>query len=160
MSIHNEVRQILVNELGLTRESVREQACGFVGETLDRYLGSVAFEQTLNKLVAERVTRALERYRNQDRLETLINEQVRLALEKQAADFVAQHVSFKAQRSEELFDQDDCAMLLHCLTHVLAEGSALLSSHDTERIHILRGRIREMGNALKEQDEKNGNGTN
>lgn len=50
---HNSVRQVLMNELGLTRESIRELVGQIVEETLVKHLHSDQFQQQVVKVVEQ-----------------------------------------------------------------------------------------------------------
>lgn len=81
-STTQQVRQILVNELGLTRESVREEAEKYIAQTITRMLGG-----SLETVVSKQVERILgERIntwnRQPNRLQEMIELEVRQAIIK------------------------------------------------------------------------------
>lgn len=53
MSTMNDVRQILMNELGLTRESVRLEVETVVRDTVQTFLNSDRFDKALHRVIAE-----------------------------------------------------------------------------------------------------------
>lgn len=78
-----QVRQILVNELGLTRQSVREEAEKYIAQTITRMLG-----ENLEILVSREVRRVLSEqiktYSNQQgKFQAMIEENIRQAVMKQ-----------------------------------------------------------------------------
>lgn len=52
----NDVRQILMNELGLTRESIRKEVDRIVAGTIASHLRGDAFKQTLDRIVKAELT--------------------------------------------------------------------------------------------------------
>lgn len=57
MDTTNAVRQILMNELGLTRESVRTMVEDIVKETLDRKIETMIAEGYLQKMVDQSINK-------------------------------------------------------------------------------------------------------
>jgi len=51
MSHNNEVRQILMNELGLTRESIREEASKIIRETIAQHMKNLEHQGVIKELV-------------------------------------------------------------------------------------------------------------
>ena len=52
-TIHNSVRQVLVNELGLTRESVREETREFVREAVEKEVARMLAADQLRALIGD-----------------------------------------------------------------------------------------------------------
>lgn len=82
-STTQQVRQILVNELGLTRESVREEAEKYIAQTITRMFG-----ENLEILVSREVRRVLgEQIRTyssqQGKFQAMVEENIRQAVMKQ-----------------------------------------------------------------------------
>lgn len=50
-TVNNDVRQVLMNELGLTRESVREEAGAIIKETVDRRFNEDWMRQLEDRIV-------------------------------------------------------------------------------------------------------------
>lgn len=73
MSNINEVRQVLMNELGLTRDSVRAMATTIVEQMVDRHVQQLISSGHVEKLVSRSVEQALRvgRY-GQDSMKKLI----------------------------------------------------------------------------------------
>lgn len=59
-STTNQVRQILANELGLTRESVREMAREFVADTVEREIRRLVEGNDLDRIIAGQFARLAE----------------------------------------------------------------------------------------------------
>lgn len=81
-STTQQVRQVLVNELGLTRDSVREEAEAYIRQTIDRMWG-----QDIPRLVKEEVGRVLndsiETYqRGGSKIKELIQQEIRQQVTK------------------------------------------------------------------------------
>jgi len=51
--MNNKVREVLVNELGLTRESVREDAHQFIARVLERYINRLAAEGKIEEMLRQ-----------------------------------------------------------------------------------------------------------
>src|ERR1700759_3601056 len=68
----NRVRQVLMNELGLTRESVREEMTRIVADTIERALGTPDFQQRIDNIIETKVARALTRYSGSDELKMFV----------------------------------------------------------------------------------------
>lgn len=89
MQTTNQVRQILMNELGLTRDSVRKIAEDIVTKTVDRHMESLVSSGKLNQITEEAFQR---KYRDPKygyaEFKSLISE----AAAKAAKQFVADAV--------------------------------------------------------------------
>lgn len=53
----NQVRQILMNELGLTRDEIRKQMMVIVGETVDKAVAKMVNDKTIETIVRAEVSR-------------------------------------------------------------------------------------------------------
>jgi len=51
MSHNNDVRQILMNELGLTRESIREEASQIIRETIAQHMKNLEHQGVIQSIV-------------------------------------------------------------------------------------------------------------
>lgn len=87
-STQNQVRQVLVNELGLTRESIRQEMKAYVEQAVERHLGTDQFQQLLAERIFTRINTLLSSYRGEEKLEKIIITEVRSEIERQAKDFV------------------------------------------------------------------------
>lgn len=78
----NQVRQILVNELGLTRDSVREEANAYIRQTLERMLSGKL--ETLVSKEAERIIgeRINTWYRASGKFQEMVELEIRQAIVK------------------------------------------------------------------------------
>ena len=65
MSHNNEVRQILMNEFGLTRESIREEASKIIRETMEHHMKNMEHQGVLQAIV-EREFRAIVKGRGSE----------------------------------------------------------------------------------------------
>ena len=54
-STTNQIRQILMNELGITRESIREEVRNIVAETVLRYIQSIPLDEHINKAISKSI---------------------------------------------------------------------------------------------------------
>lgn len=62
-STTNQVRQVLMNELGLTRETVRAEMIAIIGETVGRALKVEQIDKRINDRIAFHVNVALKTWR-------------------------------------------------------------------------------------------------
>jgi hypothetical protein len=89
----NQVRQVLMNELGLTRESVREIMEEIVEETVQRHVNSAKFDERLSILV-DRAISGIRGPRNSmgwyPSLAEIVREEARTLL----AAWIAKHLRF------------------------------------------------------------------
>lgn len=60
MSDTNQVRQILMNELGLTREFIREQSTDIIEQIITKQLGSGLLERTIRSAVKDGLNEILK----------------------------------------------------------------------------------------------------
>lgn len=73
----NEVRQVLMNEMGLTRESIREEIRSIVKETAESYLRGDQFRQTVDRMLATAISDCFKEGRyDQNALKRMITEGV------------------------------------------------------------------------------------
>ena len=60
MTTQNEVRQVLMNELGLTRDSIRDECAGIIEKTVEkeirRYIDSKVFQGLIEHLIRKALT--------------------------------------------------------------------------------------------------------
>jgi len=85
------VRQVLMNEMGLTRELVREQTLSIVRTEVEKYMARLVSEGALERLVAEEFKKmVIKDSWNRTRIETLVVE----AAKKEAEAFVMKHIQF------------------------------------------------------------------
>lgn len=85
----NAVRQVLMNELGLTRESVREEVTTIVGATVDKFFHDGKFQ----KFLEQRIDAALRTYHYDSKeLQTLITTLVGKAVQEQILNDIKQRV--------------------------------------------------------------------
>jgi hypothetical protein len=90
-----QVRQVLVNELGLTRESVREQAREFVAPIVEAEVRRLIDQGGINELVRDCLARM-----SRERGATLglsVRDMVRQEAEKAMRDWVAKNVRIGEQ---------------------------------------------------------------
>lgn len=103
----NATRQILMNELGLTRESVREAMMEIVEDVVCKHLTKIVGDGTLNRLV---VSDALTKhYRGSDGKWITIEEEIAEAARNAAEVFVKEHVRFilEPEKIRETERKDD-----------------------------------------------------
>lgn len=92
MSNINEVRQIMMNELGLTRESLRNMAQTLVEETVDKHIKNMIASGYVEKHVAKSVEAAL-------RVGSYSSDSMKKLIAKAAGE------AFEAQVRKDLFDR-------------------------------------------------------
>lgn len=77
----NAVRQILMNELGLSRESVREEMRKIVRDTAESYLRGDEFKHALDRILTAEVNRQLMQHTyDRERLKKLAEEGIQRAI--------------------------------------------------------------------------------
>lgn len=100
-SSQNQIRQVIVNELGLTRESVRDEMRAFIEQTMATYFKSDQFQQVLQRILVARINEQISIYRGEKKLLALITEAVSKQVQQQAMDFVNAHVRVALSVEEE-----------------------------------------------------------
>ncbi len=81
------VRQVLMNELGLTRDAVREEITRIVTETVERYLGSDQMRQFETRLI-ETIAAKLRKTWTDPNLTSMIEREIR----QQVGNLVQKHL--------------------------------------------------------------------
>jgi len=84
------VRQVLMNELGLTRDGVREIMREIAAETAQKYINSGALQKTLD---AEIYKQLLNSYNGGYNLKRVIGDAVAEAVKTQIVNAVQKHIS-------------------------------------------------------------------
>lgn len=90
----NAVRQVLMNELGLTRESVRQEVTEIVGSVCRAYLDNLMKSGYLEKIIRTEITHIVKDPRrfafrsDETELEAII----KLVAEDQMRKYLAEHV--------------------------------------------------------------------
>lgn len=90
---HNHVRQVLMNELGLTRESVRQDVVKIVTDTVERFINAPDFQGRLVSIIEAKVAGAMQRYGNADVLKKFVETQVSNEAAAQVRELVREHLS-------------------------------------------------------------------
>lgn len=95
MSTINEVRQILMNELGLTRESIREVVREIVTDTVEKHLRNMTSQSEMERIIRDKVNEVVKDNRwEKDTMRDLIIHVARTEIEK----FVASHIKIATQK--------------------------------------------------------------
>lgn len=82
----NAVRQVLMNEMGLTRESVRDQVDSIVRDAVRKHIAGPQFTNLIEREIKATIEAALkEQYYDRDKLKA----HVITAIKQQVADAVA-----------------------------------------------------------------------
>ena len=95
LNVGNEVRRILMNELGLTREYVRGIVDDVVKEIVGKRLDAVNFQSYIDKIISSELNslvRETSRYRSED-----IRSYVQKAAQEQVSEFIKEHLHIKGK---------------------------------------------------------------
>lgn len=90
---HNHVRQVLMNELGLTRDSVRQDVVKIVTDTVERFINTPDFQGRIVSIIEAKVGSAMKQYGNADVLKKFVETQVSNEAAAQARELVREHLS-------------------------------------------------------------------
>ena len=92
----NQVRQVLMNELGLTRDSIREVIEKIVTETVDKHMASLESSGRLNIIVENAFRRKYKNPNSLDSFATLVTN----AAQESARKFVRDNVHISLNESK------------------------------------------------------------
>lgn len=88
----NRVRQVLMNELGLTRESVREEMMRIVSDTIERALNAPDIRDRITTIIEWKVGYALQRYGDTETLKKFVETQTVKEAEAQARELIRERI--------------------------------------------------------------------
>ena len=91
-SEQNRVRQVLMNELGLTRELIRDEVSRIVTDAITRTCNAPDFQQRIDNIIASKVGKALEYYGNAESLSKFILAQTTKEAESQARGLIRERM--------------------------------------------------------------------
>lgn len=91
----NQVRQVLMNELGLTRESVRQLVEDIVAKEVKKHINKITFQGMIEQIVERKVNQIVNDCSwNRDAIKGMVVSQA----EKQVGIFVKERLSFDVQK--------------------------------------------------------------
>jgi hypothetical protein len=91
---HNSVRQILMNEMGLTREVIREEMRSIISDTIKKAVGKIDLDEAMASALQASIR---SRYSDNGELRRLVAEAACDAAEK----FITKRVSFATAGADD-----------------------------------------------------------
>lgn len=87
----NAIRQVLMNELGLTRDSIRKEMQDIIRDVVDKHVSTLQLDQLLQRAINE----AMQKEVKTGTWTTGVTERVKTEIEKQAAKYIKELVDSK-----------------------------------------------------------------
>jgi hypothetical protein len=97
----NQVRQILMNELGLTRESIREEVEKIVEKTVDSFIQSDKFQISLERAIQKAFKTRYRYSSGEEEIKQAIQSEVKQIVKIVAEKFVGQNFKINVERISE-----------------------------------------------------------
>lgn len=100
--MNNSVRNVMVNELGLTKEYVRKEAEEYIIQIVDKYMGTILESSTMEKIVHNSLNKVIAtKYTSyssaQSAIELLINRKV----EELVLEYLRENLTFTIKKKDE-----------------------------------------------------------
>ncbi len=96
------VRQVLMNDFGLSREMVREEMQKIIEETVERHCNSEAYPQMIQREIVKHTNKLLGAWRDEDKVKQLVVAEVASQVKSQVKIVVDRYV--KVSIGEEVVD--------------------------------------------------------